>query len=52
MAETDVILGISTDGVLAFKNNMKYSVYPVAATIYNFSPDIRCARVRGVGCRV
>lgn len=39
--ETDIFMGLSTDGVQPFKYSSRYSVYPVAATIYNFGPDVR-----------
>ncbi len=41
MNVTDIIIGIFTDGVQLFKHNRKYSVYPVAATCYNFPPHLR-----------
>lgn len=43
LQETDIVLGVFTDGVLAFKDDRTYSVYPVAITCYNFSRDIRQA---------
>ncbi|EFJ39630.1 hypothetical protein VOLCADRAFT_100738 [Volvox carteri f. nagariensis] len=39
--DTDILLGVFTDGVQAYKDDASYSLYPVAITAYNFSPDIR-----------
>ncbi|EFJ43898.1 jordan transposition protein [Volvox carteri f. nagariensis] len=41
LRDTDILLGVFTDGVQTYKDDASYSLYPVAITAYNFSPDIR-----------
>lgn len=41
LRDTDVLVGVFSDGVQAYKDDGSYTLYPVALTAYNFSPDIR-----------
>lgn len=41
LTETDLLVGVFSDGVQAYKDDGNYTIYPVAITTYNFSPDIR-----------
>jgi len=41
LRDTDILVGVFSDGVQAYKDDGSYTLYPVALTTYNFSPDIR-----------
>lgn len=41
LRDTDILVGVFSDGVQAYKDDSSYTLYPVALTTYNLSPDIR-----------
>ena len=41
----NLFVGLALDGFLPFKDDARYSMWPLAMTTYNLPPDIRCVLI-------